>query len=134
MPCRCLKYDHWKTQYSEVYKKFIPEDLQHPSIKIAILDTGIDIQHPDIDAQVEKIKDRYNWLNESRTANVRVVTDRSGHGTFTARLILDYVPDAQLYVAKIADDTPSKPSVIAKVSSWTPSSLAMDEQRTNPIP
>lgn len=119
----CLKYDHWKTQYSEVYKKFIPEDLQHPSIKIAILDTGIDIQHPDIDAQVEKIKDRYNWLNESRTANVRVVTDRSGHGTFTARLILDYVPDAQLYVAKIADDTPSKPSVIAKainhaVSTW----------------
>lgn len=73
------------------------------------------MQHPDIDAQVEQIKDRYNWLNENRGANVRVVTDRSGHGTFTARLILDYARDAQLYVAKIADDTPSKPSVVAKV-------------------
>ncbi|PKK44584.1 hypothetical protein CI102_11556, partial [Trichoderma harzianum] len=125
-----LKYDNWKTQYSEVYKKFIPEDLHHPSIKIAILDTGIDIQHPDIDAQVEQIKDRYNWLNENRAANVRVVTDRSGHGTFTARLILDYARDAQLYVAKIADDTPSKPSVVAKainhaVSTWEVDIISM---------
>ncbi|KAL7792392.1 peptidase S8/S53 domain-containing protein [Trichoderma afarasin] len=112
------------------FAKGIDIDLHHPSIKIAILDTGIDMQHPDIDAQVEQIKDRYNWLNENRDANVRVVTDRSGHGTFTARLILDYARDSQLYVAKIADDTPSKPSVVAKainhaVSTWEVDIISM---------
>ena len=44
------------------------------------------------------------------------MTDHTGHGTFVAGLILDYAPDAELYVAKIADRDPSDPRVIAKVS------------------
>ncbi|KAL6804134.1 peptidase S8/S53 domain-containing protein [Trichoderma sp. SZMC 28012] len=97
-----------------------------PSIKIAILDTGIDIQHPHIDARRENIRDRYNWLSDDETANLRLISDRSGHGTFAASLILDYAPDAQLYVAKIADDTPSKPSVIAKAINYAVSTWEVD--------
>lgn len=66
--------------------------------------------------------DRYDWLNDDETANVRLVSDLSGHGTFAASLILDYAPDAQLFVARIAEKEridekeTLKASVIAKVS------------------
>lgn len=116
MPCSCRKYDDWKSKYIEVYEKFIPDQLDLPGIKIAILDTGIDIQHPYIDARLGNIIDRYDWLNDDETANVRLVSDLSGHGTFAASLILEYAPDAQLFVARIAEKETLKASVIAKVS------------------
>ncbi|KAL6692070.1 hypothetical protein J3F84DRAFT_397291 [Trichoderma pleuroticola] len=97
-----------------------------PKVKIAILDTGIDIQHPNIDARLENIGDRYNWLIDDETANVRVATDMSGHGTFAASLILDYAPDAQLFVAKIAEEAPSKASVIAKAINYAVSTWEVD--------
>ncbi|KAL7910879.1 pfs domain-containing protein [Trichoderma velutinum] len=126
----CSKYRLWKSRYLDVYKRFIPESLDLPNIKIAILDTGIDIEHLYIDARRENIKGIYNWLSEDEPADVRVATDMSGHGTFAASLILDYAPDAQLYVAKIADETPSNASLIAKaihyaVSNWKVDIISM---------
>ena len=91
---------------------FIPAHSQVAPVKIAVLDSGVDLSHPDFDARAENIKGTYNWLNEKRP---RAVHDREGHGTFVAGLLLDYAPDADLYVAKIADNKPSDPRVIAKV-------------------
>ncbi|KAL7951536.1 pfs domain-containing protein [Trichoderma barbatum] len=119
-------YQLWKYRYQKVYEKFIPATLVPPSIKIAILDTGIDMLHPDIDARVENIKDKYNWLSKDGKTNVRMVTDRSGHGTFAASLILDYAQDAQLYVAKIADNEPSNARVIAKAINYAVSTWEVD--------
>lgn len=82
-------------------------------VRIAVLDTGIDLAHPDMEARIDNIKDKFNWVNQ-RFKNL--VHDRNGHGTFTAGLILDYMPDAELYIAKIADNKPSNPTVIAEVS------------------
>ncbi|KAL7938794.1 peptidase S8/S53 domain-containing protein [Trichoderma chlorosporum] len=115
-----------ETELSQAYSSISTP----PIIKIAILDTGIDIQHPDIDARLENIQDRYNWLLDDNSTNRRVVFDQSGHGTFAASLILDYAPDAQLYVAKIADTTPSEAGVIAKainhaVSVWEVDIISM---------
>ncbi|KAI0101217.1 pfs domain-containing protein [Daldinia grandis] len=110
----CSNYLSWKSRYKAVYDKFITSfapPLTFPPVKIAILDTGIDLTHPDVEACSNNMKGKYNWLNENFKNRVH---DRNGHGTFCFGLLLDYAPDAQLYVAKIAEDKPSNPRVIAK--------------------
>lgn len=81
-------------------------------MKIAVLDTGIDLNHPDVQACAENIKAKYNCLNEKANSTVH---DLDGHGTFVTSLLLDYAPDAEIYVVKVADKKPTSPRVIAKV-------------------
>lgn len=83
------------------------------------------MNHQDVGAREESIKGKYNWLNDKR---VKSVPDRNGHGTFTACLLLDYAPDVELYVAKIANNDPTSPSVIAKVSFATDIRFCPNEQ------
>lgn len=94
------------------------------NVKIAVLDTGIDLNHPDVQACTENIKAKYNCLNERANSTVH---DLDGHGTFVTSLLLDYAPDAEIYVMKIADKKPTSPRVIAKVrhlyASWLHLSL-----------
>lgn len=95
-------YLNWRSEYLNVYDEFITAYLPNPPlnpIKIAILDTGIDRGHDAFEAREEAIKARLNFYNESQ----RSIPDLNGHGTFTASLILDYAPDAELYIIKIAD-------------------------------
>ncbi|KAF6830083.1 pfs domain-containing protein [Colletotrichum musicola] len=108
------RYQKWKLDYDAVYKTFIPNDipiLKSRPVKVAVLDTGIDMNHQKVGAREERIKGKYNWLNDK---TVKSVPDRNGHGTFIACLLLDYAPDVGLYVAKIADNDPTSPGVIAK--------------------
>ena len=91
-------------------------------VKIAILDTGIDLNHPDMQACAENIMARYNWLQEDTRTTVH---DVDGHGTFVAGILLDYAPDAEIYVAKIAERKLAHPYVIAKVVSPESSLLVM---------
>ncbi|RSM19544.1 hypothetical protein CDV31_001704 [Fusarium ambrosium] len=102
------KYLRWKAEYNDVYKKFVGDYLQNsPSrpVKIAVLDTGIDRDHFVFEAREDNLKGKKNCYNESQ----RNVPDTHGHGTFTASLILDYAPDASLYVIKIADKENTRP-------------------------
>jgi subtilisin family serine protease len=96
-----------------VYDKYITQPPKD-QVKIAILDTGIDYTHPDVDACVEQVKGEYNWSNEKF---VKRVDDHNGHGTFIAGLLLEYAPDAELYISKVSDGRPCSPSIIAKVSA-----------------
>lgn len=106
-------YATWKSKYSEVYEKFTPPDCGCSlPVKIAILDTGVDLTHPDMIARAENIKAKYNWINPK----ARHVHDRNGHGTFTTGLVLDYAPDAEVYIAKIAEDQPCSPETVANIS------------------
>lgn len=92
-----------------MYKKFITTQLQDPPsrpVKIAILDTGIDRDHYVFEAREENIKAKLNFYDSSQ----RYIPDLNGHGTFTASLILDYAPDADLYIAKIADKQNATPN------------------------
>lgn len=99
----------------KVYEKFIDDSLSKkpdtPRVKIAILDTGIDMDHQDVEARCEHIKGKYDWTSERPNR----VIDQHGHGTHTANLVMDYAPDAELYVAKIARTKPADPRTIAKV-------------------
>lgn len=121
---RCANYSRWKRKFQAVYEKFITPCISSapsaPHVKIAVLDTGVDLNHPDIQACAENIKARHNWLREGAKTTVH---DLDGHGTFVAGVLFDYAPDAEIYVAKIADTKPASPHVIAKVSPSKPHSL-----------
>jgi subtilisin family serine protease len=109
---RRKQYLDWKGKFEDVYKEFVTNHLDSPNrpVKIAVLDTGVDLMHPDMEARKKQIKGRYNWVNNQN------VLDRSGHGTHTAGLLLDYAPDAELYVAKITEKELCDPGTIAAVS------------------
>ncbi|KAI1757959.1 pfs domain-containing protein [Xylaria castorea] len=122
----CRSYSTWKSKYCEVYDKYIPSQLggcHLVPVKIALLDTGLDLTHPDVEARIESIKGKYNCLQERRRHSIH---DRNGHGTFTASLVLDYAPDAELYIAKIAENKPSSPKVIAEAINYAVSEWKVD--------
>ncbi|KAH0172859.1 hypothetical protein KCU67_g1545, partial [Aureobasidium melanogenum] len=112
------KYRNWKSEFANVYEKFIKGRTANNScnaVKVAILDTGIDGDHEFIEAKKKNLRERYNCHNESQ----RTVADRNGHGTFAASLILEYAPDVELYVIKIADKNAiPDPKVIAKAIDY----------------
>ncbi|KAH7165314.1 hypothetical protein EDB81DRAFT_249744 [Dactylonectria macrodidyma] len=104
------RYRAWMVNYENVYEKFITNYgacSSQPAVKIAILDTGIDRDNLAFEPREDNIKGRFNLYNE---AFKRQVPDQNGHGTFNASLILDYAPDAELYVAKVADKENARPS------------------------
>jgi subtilisin family serine protease len=72
----------------------IPTDCER--LKVAVLDTGIDIKHPDFDAE-ERIKELRSW------ANTAAGSDKSGHGTHIVSTILSLTRNVDVYVAKIAE-------------------------------
>ncbi|OIW32350.1 pfs domain-containing protein [Coniochaeta ligniaria NRRL 30616] len=111
-PKACANYSSWKRKYQAVYEKFITPYIGGAvSVKIAVLDTGLDLNHPDMQACADNIKAKHNWLRKDSKATVH---DPDGHGTFVTGLLFDYAPDADIYVAKIADRKPASPRVIAK--------------------
>ncbi|KAL7928237.1 peptidase S8/S53 domain-containing protein [Trichoderma chlorosporum] len=103
------QYLKWRSEYEKVYEKFISAHLLSPPprpVKIAILDTGIDRDHHAFEAREENIKAKLNCYNNAQ----KNIPDLNGHGTFAAGLILDYAPDAELYIAKIADKENATPN------------------------
>lgn len=84
-------------------------------MKIAILDTGIDEDHWAIGFRAKELK-KLNCYGSQED-----IPDLNGHGTFTASLILDYAPDAELHVVKIADEKDASPNaeIVINVSSYT---------------
>ncbi|KAK7432029.1 hypothetical protein QQZ08_001319 [Neonectria magnoliae] len=112
------KYLSWKVKYQAVYKNFIDPYMQDPPlpVKIAVLDSGVDESHNALDTGQMKMK--RNWTSKFKKA----IHDLEGHGTFTASLIIDYAPDAELYIAKIAEKEPSPPAIVTEAIK-----VAMDE-------
>ena len=69
-------------------------------IKVAIIDTGIDVTHPDLKNNIKATIDLKN--------HTKSVNDEYGHGTHVAGLIAGLhtgvAPEAELYIAKVLDD------------------------------
>ena len=96
------------------YDSHIPEPGAKPKVRIAVLDTGVDLNHPDMNS--ERIQSVRSWVNgKNGEEEDRGGGDESGHGTHTAGILLDLAPDADIYLAQIATKKPSSPGQIAKV-------------------
>ena len=78
-----------------------------------MLDTGLDLLHPDIRACENQVKGIHNWID---SGDPQQIIDSNGHGTCVAGLLLDFAPGADLFVAKIAEKKPLDPRMIAAVS------------------
>ncbi|EHK42543.1 hypothetical protein TRIATDRAFT_319946 [Trichoderma atroviride IMI 206040] len=121
-------YLAWKKTYRPVYDRLIEGDSVKVPVKIAVLDTGVDKSHRDYEAQEERIQRGESFIPGCRQKDD--VSDRCGHGTHVAGLLLDYAPDAELYIAKICDLEPPKPATVAKaidraVNEWKVDVISM---------
>lgn len=101
-------------------------------VKVAILDTGIDLCMFEDSPFLERIKDKKSFLGDAAeqeqegACNSRdpAAVDASvhdetpeRHGSYIAKLILSYAPWADIYIARIVKDhkTPMDPNSFAKV-------------------
>ena len=112
---------------------------EHHRVKIAILDTGLNTKHGDIEDSLDRIwvyednpiksnasdwtmnKDdgAYNTseatLGTYKRCKVNSIVDEEGHGTHIAGLVLEYAPDAHLYVANVANEGKADSELLARV-------------------
>jgi len=97
-------------------------------VRIAILDTGIDMNHPEIDARKERIK---GFLCQMEGLESKANEDTSGHGTSTALLLMQVAPEADIYVARVfrgtKDVVPDQvaPAIEHAVNSWEVDIISM---------
>ena len=108
---------------NSIYESTIQDEVDDGTrIKVAILDTGLDIGHPRIQASRERILDCRSWLGGPDGAKMAAIDDPCGHGTHITGLLLDVAPDCDVYVAQIADSREPRPISarrIAKVCQIT---------------
>ena len=76
-----------------------PRYIRDRHVKIAVLDTGIDHTHNFIKAakKQNRIKRAESFVGDGKTM------DGHGHGTHIASLLLEVAPDAQLFIARVAE-------------------------------
>ena len=119
---------------NEVQRIGIPEtDSDGSGIGIALLDTGIDFNHPDLAPAPNTTATAYNAFTPGASCQ-----DDGGHGTHLSGLIaaqnngigiLGVAPAAKLYCVKVLDSTISGPdSVIMAGLDW----VLQNRNRVNP--
>lgn len=90
-------------------------DESCPCVKIAILDTGVDISHPDISREYKSGRIKYHdFTNESND-----IEDLDGHGTHSVSLIAKFAPNAEIYAGRVFRQSVAaegNAEIVAKVS------------------
>ena len=117
--CRCHYADSFMQAQMALYDGAIAVDniADDIRIKVAVLDTGLDMGHPRIQASRERIRSTWTWLDAPEGHQQADPNDHCGHGTHVTGLLLDIAPDCDVYVAQIADSRRSQPisaSMIAR--------------------
>ncbi|KAK4040989.1 hypothetical protein C8A01DRAFT_35046 [Parachaetomium inaequale] len=92
----CARTDDWVQRFLSIVDTHIPATSER--LKVAVLDTGIDANHPDF-AGDGRLRDSRSWVNSA--AHV----DRNGHGTHVVSTLLWLTQNVDVYVAKIAEES-----------------------------
>ena len=86
-------------------------------VKIAILDSGVDMSHPDMKKTYKsRIKGRKSWIEGGQDNE-----DECGHGTHIAAVVLRVAPSAHVFIARVVrnfQDKDFKPSNVLEVLSF----------------
>jgi hypothetical protein len=91
-------------------EKHIPSSSER--LRVAVLDTGIDISHPDFDDE-NRLKEQRSWVGGAATV------DQSGHGTHIVSTILWLTRNVDVYVAKVSDSNVIEAADnVAEVRRW----------------
>lgn len=112
--------DNWFKHLRNDVFPLLPQNRKpRKRVKIAILDTGIDMSESFISTNSTRITTENFLSNESS------VEDVHGHGTHAAALLLQIAENADIYVARIAKDENSiiDPKNIEKVRNLLLSNL-----------
>lgn len=101
---RAISADNWISAFKRSVHKSIDKEEGYSSIalpvKIAVLDTGLDVKHPGIMTAMQM--GQIQRVMRSFVENDKSLQDDCGHGTHIASLISDIAPQAQIYIAKVA--------------------------------
>lgn len=101
--CRARWADEWFEQLREVQfqvrKHRKDEDRK---IKVAILDTGVDGTHEQIQSAISSGCLKYV---KGFPDSLLPKKDKNGHGTHGASVLLKTAPDITLYVLRVSDDS-----------------------------
>jgi hypothetical protein len=99
--------DEWFKDLKRVHKavrKHRPSEFD--KVKVAIIDTGVNFEHPIIDRAVKVTKAirEENCQGFPNNARYNPKVDKHGHGTFVTSVLLETAPDVSLYIARVFND------------------------------
>lgn len=115
----------WLREIETSVNSWMPLSKTNDKIRIAILDTGIDLGHPYFDEPSRKgsTKSRREIVEECKSflPEKKGDEDAHGHGTHAASLLLRLAPNARIYVARVIDDDGkiSDPDAVAEVCTYS---------------
>lgn len=74
---------------------------RHKPVQIAVLDTGVDTKHHFVKGAIRggRILSPCSFVKNDTS-----IEDTSGHGTHIATLLLEVAPDAEIHIARVAQD------------------------------
>ncbi|GAM36943.1 hypothetical protein TCE0_022f06439 [Talaromyces pinophilus] len=99
---KCQQYVNWKEMFVKTAGSFEETELADSDrLKIAVLDTGLDKSHPDIEIELDRIWVYNNSKKMFEKSENGTIADSKGHGTHIVGLVLVYAADADLYVADV---------------------------------
>lgn len=87
-------------------------------VKVAILDSGLDLKHPMMKAVKKQIKGCATFVN-GKYENWKDTSDPFGHGTPVTWIVHDTAPEAELYFVRVlSDDGTSEPETFQAALEW----------------
>lgn len=96
-----LLADRWFETFEMETMDLVKSRSDTKRVKIAILDTGVDITHPYLAEKAGSVIHSNSWPTNTASD----FSDTKGHGTHVAGLILKLAPGAELYIAKVDDSS-----------------------------
>jgi subtilisin family serine protease len=84
----------------------------YPKVKIAVLDTGVDVTHPNISSEIQSGRIKcHNFVDNATSVN-----DLDGHGTHCTSLIAKFAPNAEIYVGRVFRESEAAEDSVAIVT------------------
>ncbi|KAL8949643.1 MAG: hypothetical protein Q9222_004268 [Ikaeria aurantiellina] len=118
--------DHWIGTLQNRVHEVVERNRKEldPRVKIAIIDTGIDLESPIIKKHQSRIKESKSFIDNAPSDR-----DICGHGTHAAGLLLDIASNAELYVARVCmtgKEMRGTAERVAKAISWATEECSVD--------